>query len=351
MSNSPKELASSLSKMARTERIIFRACLAYAIASTLIWLFFIITQRDGGVFFKGYNIEVESIRNILVAFLVFWCFWSYLIYILKAFLLKRIGVTKEDRKVIFSTRENVFDLQAILTRYPERKIRIIDMVGRRLRAAIALLVSFFILAAEIRKNPGPDSLAFGIQSGFLESIFLTWWTILSYLSSGVVGHIAYGAQARIMDGKLGRANALLIGTLWGLFKFIMIPIGIQMSGIFPKDTYATLFVFIWVSYLLSDTMGEIVGSIFGKQTIKVVGVGEVNRKSVIGTWAVFLSSMICCTYIVIAHGHPPIWFLVGLIISISNTFLELYSPRGTDDFTMATSNAIICLMFGLIYYA
>ncbi len=338
------------SKIYKTERTIFIACLSYAIISTIIWLFFVITQRDGGYFFKKYNIDTESVKRIFGYFLVFWCFWSYLIFVLKYFLLKSIGVSKEDRKEIFSTRKKFFDLPSLLSKYPERKIRIIDMVGRRLRSAVAVLVGFIVIAAEIRRNPGPDSLAFGIQGGFLESIFFTWWAILSYLSNGILGHIAYGAQARIMDGKLGRSNALLIGTLWGLFKFIMIPIGIQMSGIFPPETYATLFVFIWVSYLMSDTMGEVVGSIFGKQVISVRGVGEVNKKSVLGTWAVFLTSLICCTYIVIVHGHPPIWLLIGLIISISNTFLELYSPRGTDDFTMATSNAVICLMFGLIYY-
>jgi hypothetical protein len=33
---------------------------------------------------------------------------------------------------------------------------------------------------------------------------------------------------------------------------------------------------------------------------------------------------------------------------LSNTALELFSPRGTDDFFMATGNAVICLAFGLL---
>jgi hypothetical protein len=32
---------------------------------------------------------------------------------------------------------------------------------------------------------------------------------------------------------------------------------------------------------------------------------------------------------------------------LSNTILELLSPRGTDDFTMATGNALICWAFGI----
>jgi hypothetical protein len=30
--------------------------------------------------------------------------------------------------------------------------------------------------------------------------------------------------------------------------------------------------------------------------------------------------------------------------------LELFSPRGTDDFTMATANALICWAFGAWMY-
>jgi hypothetical protein len=33
---------------------------------------------------------------------------------------------------------------------------------------------------------------------------------------------------------------------------------------------------------------------------------------------------------------------------VSNTLFELFSPRGTDDFTMATSNALICWGFGAL---
>ena len=42
--------------------------------------------------------------------------------------------------------------------------------------------------------------------------------------------------------------------------------------------------------------------------------------------------------------------LIGLaiVLAVSNTLFELFSPRGTDDFTMATSNALICWAFGAL---
>ena len=37
---------------------------------------------------------------------------------------------------------------------------------------------------------------------------------------------------------------------------------------------------------------------------------------------------------------------LAVVISLANTVLELFSPRGTDDFVMATANALICWAFG-----
>jgi hypothetical protein len=33
-------------------------------------------------------------------------------------------------------------------------------------------------------------------------------------------------------------------------------------------------------------------------------------------------------------------------VSVASSALEVCSPRGTDDFTMATGNALICWAFG-----
>jgi len=32
---------------------------------------------------------------------------------------------------------------------------------------------------------------------------------------------------------------------------------------------------------------------------------------------------------------------------LSNTVVELFEPRGTDDFFMAATNAVVCLVFGV----
>ena len=44
------------------------------------------------------------------------------------------------------------------------------------------------------------------------------------------------------------------------------------------------------------------------------------------------------------------WLALAVVISLANTALELFSPRSTDDFTMATANALLCWAFGALVY-
>ena len=126
----------------------------------------------------------------------------------------------------------------------------------------------------------------------------------------------------------------------------MVPVGIQLAAVFPKDEFAPVFALIWGSYLVTDASAEIFGSLFGNQRLRVWGIGDVNRKSVTGLVAGFLAALIFCVWVVTANGLGTPWLVLSLALAISNSLLELYSPRGTDDFTMATTNALICWAFG-----
>ena len=97
---------------------------------------------------------------------------------------------------------------------------------------------------------------------------------------------------------------------------------------------------------MTDASAEIGGALFGKQKLRVWGIGDVNRKSIGGTVSGFVAALVFCLWIVLGHGLPSPWIGLAIVIAISNTVLELFSPRGTDDFTMATTNALICWAFG-----
>ena len=338
--------------VSKIEKRVFLSCLTYMLLSTAAWLWLVISQADGGVLFRHYNVTLQVLLRLCAVFVVMWIVWSYFFYRLKYSLLRRLsGFSQEDLRIVFSNRQRDFDLNKLLGKYSERKIRIIDMIGRRGRTATLVIAMFAGMYIAVTSRPDGDLLAFGIQSNYFEGILWGWWSIITFYSNNVLGRIAYGAHARIMDGHLGRANALFIGTLWNAFRFTMIPIGIQLARVFQAENYAPLLAFIWLSYIVSDTFGEIVGSLLGRQTIRVWGIGEINKKSVEGTVAVFASSLVLCALVAYGNGLGVSWYLLAIVVSCSNTVLELWSPRGTDDFTMATANALICWAFGVMSLA
>jgi hypothetical protein len=326
----------------------FRASLALTSGLSAVWLFFVVTGRDGGAVFKGYQLSLEAAGRVTAGFLVMTVLWGWLWYGVKRLLLRRLaGLSDEELRGVFRSRlAEPFDLAGLLRRRSERRVRIADMVGRRGRFLTIGLLGYGYIYARVRSAPTPDFLFAGLHETFFDAIVYSWTMLALYRSDGFLGRVAYGAQARVMDGTLGRANCLVITMLWSVFKLLMVPIGFQLAAVFPPGTYGALFALVWISYLGGDGLSEIVGQLLGRQRLRVWGVGEVNRKSVAGTWACFLGSLGIGLGIVHANALGPAWVGLAVVLSVSNTFFELVSPRGTDDFTMATANALLCWAFG-----
>ncbi len=334
----------------RRARQVFQACLGYTILATIIWLFLMITRLDGGLFFGNYRVTLRQIVGFAIFFTVFWMVWSYGFHWLKYWLLKRAGLSRDELRIVFGSRLQDFDLEALLDTHSERTLRIIDMIGRRGRTILLIALSFGMVYLKIRKNPTPEDLAFGLQSSLFDAMIMSWWSVLTFHSNGVLGHMSYGAHARVLDGIQGRANALCIGTLWNAFKFVMIPVGLLLADLYPPRTYAALYAFIWLSYATADFASEIFGSIFGRHRIQVWGLGDMNRKSWAGVIAAFVCTLALNVSIVWANRLSLSWLVLGILLAIVNPLVELYSPRGTDDFTMATVNALICLGYGWLVF-
>jgi hypothetical protein len=333
---------------ARSARHVYRASLLYTSALTLTWLVLLVTGKDGGALFDGYRLDRESLSRVALGFFVFAVIYGWLWYRVRRALLEHVaGFSEQELAAVFSSRlRQPFDLPSILARHSERRIRIIDMIGRRGRGITLGIAYTVYVYGRLADNPSPRFLTAGLVEGLLDAVVLSWTFLAAYRSEGVLGRAIFGAPSRVMDGVLGRANNLSSVTLWNAFKLVMVPLGIALAARFPPSSYAALFGFIWLSYQVADTLAEVVGSLFGKQTLRVFGIGEVNRKSWAGTWAAFLGSLGTCILIVQQQGLPWPWLALACAVSLSNTVLELFSPRGTDDFTMATGNALVCWAFG-----
>jgi hypothetical protein len=344
--------ASGADRHLRTARWVFRGALTYTLGITLFWLAMLALGPERAPVFGAYRIDRQTIPRIAGPFLIMTVLWGWIWYRIRALLLRRfVGLSPEEIREVFTSRMKApFDVSRYLARHSERRIRITDMIGRRGRFVILGVMGFLYIYSRVKVDPKPEYFLFGMSDSLVDAVAFSWLTLLAYYSEGFFGRVVFGAQTRIMDGTLGRANCLLITTLWNGFKFVMLPISVKLALHFPPQTYAPLFAFIWPSYLAADAVSEIVGSLFGKQKLKVWGIGDVNRKSVEGTVAGFLGSLVLCLAVVASQQLPPSWIGLAVVISLSNTFLELVSPRGTDDFTMATANALLCWGFGALVY-
>jgi len=332
----------------RTADRVFRWALASNTALTLYWLYTLLTGH-ASMFFRDYRVDTTAAVRIAWGILFFYVAWGAIWWGIKTLLLRRfVGFTRDECRESFSSRmERPYDVAAITARYSERRIRISDMIGRRGRFITLACAGFFYLYGQVITDR-PASFANGFLQDYLFDAVVTSWVFISfYYRDGFVATLFYGPQSRVMDGVLARANNLLITTLWTVFKFVMVPIGVKLAQVFPPAEFAPVFAMIWGSYIACDAFSEIIGSFIGKQRIRVWGVGDVNRKSVAGTVAGFAAALALCLAVVSIHGLGLPWVGLAFAIALSNSVIELYSPRGTDDFTMATANALICLAFGL----
>lgn len=332
----------------RTADRVFRGALAANSSLTILWLFAVLTGRSLP-FFGDYSVTLASIGRVTGGILIFYVGWGFIWYAIKARLLRWVGFSREEIRQAFSSRmDRPFDVSEFVGRYPERRIRIVDMIGRRGRFITLAAAGFYYLYLEIQRAPDDGFATAFLQDNLFDAVFTNWVFLAFYYRNGWLAAAFYGPQSRVMDGVLARANCLLITTLWLAFKFVLVPIGSRLAAVYEPHEFAAVFALIWGSYIAADAMAEIGGALFGRQTIRVWGIGDVNRKSVGGTVSGFAGSLALCVLVVMAHGLPAPWLGLAVGVSVSNSVLELVSPRGTDDFVMATANALICLTFGSV---
>jgi hypothetical protein len=339
----------AFSSRRRTADRIFRGAFLFNAALTVFWGL-MLAGGGNAYFFGTYRFGVRDIGRVLVGVAVFYVLWGFVWYAVKTLLLKyAAGFTKEERLQSFSSRMHApFDVGQFVRRHSERRIRIIDMIGRRGRFITLGLAGFYYLYSRVATEPSTNFATLFLQDNLFDAVVTSWIFLAFYYSDGFLARAFYGPQSRIMDGVLARANCLLITTLWTVFKFVMMPLGARLAPLYEPSEFAVIFALIWGSYMVNDASSEIGGALFGKQKLRVWGIGDVNRKSVGGTVSGLAAVLVFCLWMVAGQANPAQWIVLAIVIALSNTVLELFSPRGTDDVIMATANALICWGFGVL---
>lgn len=341
--------AASFEGRKRVADRVFRGAFAFNAALTVFWIYLLVTGAHSSVF-PEYRPDLAALGRVASGVLFFYVLWGFIWYGIKAVLLRRwVGFSVEERRQAFSSRMDVpFEVAALTARHSERRIRIADMIGRRGRFITLASAGFFYMYLTLVSEPSANFATLFLADNLFDAIATNWIFLGFFYANGHIAAAFYGPQSRVMDGVLARANCLLITTLWTAFKFVMVPIGAALAALFPPAQFALLFALIWGSYIVVDALAEIGGSLFGRQRIRVWGIGDINRKSVEGAVTGLVGGLVFCLALVASQGLPAPWYALAVVIPITSTLLELFSPRGTDDFTMGTANALLCLAFGLL---
>jgi hypothetical protein len=224
----------------------------------------------------------------------------------------------------------------------QNRLRISDAFPKKLSHMTDGLIVFILSVQSIDSDNNLESVyTYSSIIIFIQMIIY----LISYSNNGKFGFVMYGSKARIMDGNLGRENEIFG---W-LCDKMMLPCSIYLERVLRQNLsdqhILPISFIIFMPIIIGDAFGELVGSTIGKQKIQVWGLGEHNKKSVEGTLAVFVSSLICAVGAVIYYEMRPISYLLAIIVSSVSTILELYSPRSTDNIFMLLGNLSCCLLF------
>ena len=112
-----------------------------------------------------------------------------------------------------------------------------------------------------------------------------------------------------------------------------------------------IFIALAVQPLIwGDTFGEVIGSFFGRMEFNVLGIGEINKKTVEGTSAVFVSSfvsLIVVYWMLIEPGVELFYYnyvFTCFYHAIISMIVEVAAPRSTDNFFLQTFGLYILLV-------
>jgi len=173
------------------------------------------------------------------------------------------------------------------------------------------------------------------------------FAVKKYAEFHAVGDFVFQG-CRIRDGQYGRFNQVVV-NFWAYCARIIMMIMLTGQN-YDETTNRALIAIAMQPLIWGDTFGEMIGSFFGKREFNVLGIGEVNKKTVEGTLAVFLSSFLALN--VVYWWFVPTnvqLFKYGTIFtlfyhSIISTVVEVGAPRSTDNFFLQTCGLYVLII-------
>lgn len=289
----------------------------------------------------------EPIQKTILYFAL-WGFKEVFLNIFKYWLMVHaFGMAKEDYELIIGPRSGWTgkEVDVLCKTYGRKKIKIMDAINRRLGHTVINIfrIVFYVYLCqdnEIR-----------LKTAILQLPVISTLKILTESGSRLSDIGRYIFQgSRVFDGQYGRFNLVVVNFWAYAGRIIMFQLLVR-AGHTDQGKGIFLFGLAMMPLLWGDSFGEIIGSFFGKMTFQVYGLGDVNTKTVEGTFAVFLSSFIA--QLVLFYNifglstdsgffvfHPAIVFFYTCVIA---AVVESAAPRSTDNFFLQVLSLLVLM--------
>lgn len=291
----------------------------------------------------------EGILHLLPSWIGFTCLaalYAPVVHFLKVPVFKCAGF-RDESIVLARGRRDTWTADTVhgfINEYGERRVKILDVLSRRLSALMAALLNAVMLV-----NLNDEGLI-GMKSRAVQGFVIYGIPIAVcalLLRADDVAFFApyFFAPARIRDGTMGRINLIMVYTS-GL---ACNPTAMLLLTALPERTsaghatpYSVLVLLLTLTFPIADMMSEVVGGFFGRLEFNVYGFGDINKKTVEGVIACWLTAftanealMRCISST--AGGFPIDSFVVSsveglnVILATVITLGETFALRGTDD--------------------
>ena len=315
----------------RTRRIGF----ASFIVPVTIILCLLAFWSNENVYKRIWPLAPGSIYMTLVYFGV-WLNVEVFLNVFKYYLCRKVfNMSQEHYALIIGRRDRwtQAEITMLEDEYGAKTLKIMDATYRRAGHIIvnAWRIYYYLFLVDNTQR---------LQVAILQLPII--FGIKKYAEFHSVGDFVYQG-CRIRDGQYGRFNQVVV-NFWAYCARIIMMIMLSKQD-YDEPTNRTLIALALQPLIWGDTFGEVIGSFFGRYEFNVIGIGEINKKTVEGTASVFISSYISlmAVYLLLApkgiqmfsQHYAFVFFYTSFICMV----VEVGAPRGTDNFFLQT----VCL--------